>query len=74
MSVPRGTRRRALTARQLEIVELLTRPGATQAAVAEQLGISEDTIKKHLQTVYDRLDVRTLAQAVRVLRLRTPVS
>lgn len=75
MTVPRGTsRRRRLTARQLEIVDLLTRPGATQAAVAEELGISEQTVKNHLQTVYDRLDVTSLAQAVRALRLRTPVS
>jgi len=70
----RGTRRR-LTARQLEIIDHLSRPHATQASVAEDLGLSESTIKNHLQAIYDRLDVRSLAQAVRVVRraLRTPV-
>lgn len=74
MGAPLGTRRR-LTARQLEILEHLSRPHATQARVAAELGISEQTIKNHLQSVYDRLDVRSLAQAIRVVRhqLRTRV-
>lgn len=68
--------RRRITARQLEIVERLSRPGATQSAVAEELGISEQTIKSHLQTVYDRLGVQSFAQAVRALATRflTPMS
>ena len=71
----RRRRHRKQTRRQLEVVELLSRPGATQATVSEALGISEQTVKNHLQTVYDRLDVRSLAQAVRLLRreLGTPV-
>lgn len=74
MTVPRGTRR--LTARQLEIVDLLSRPGATQLQVAEELGIEIGTVKAHLQSVYVRLGVRSFAQAVRIVhgrRYRPPV-
>lgn len=77
MTVPRGTPRRRPTARQLEIVELLSRPGATQASVAAALGISEDTVKNHLQALYIRLGVTSFGGAVRVLGRslnRTPVS
>jgi DNA-binding NarL/FixJ family response regulator len=63
-------RRRRLTPRQLEIIDLLSRPGATQPKVAAELGIAEQTVKNHLQTAYDRLDVTSFGQAVRALGQR----
>lgn len=67
---------RRLTSRQREIVDRLSRPGATQAAVADDLGIEISTVKNHLASVYRTLGVRTLAQAVRIVhgaRSRPPV-
>lgn len=58
---------RRLTPRQLEIVDLLSLPGATQPKVADQLGIEPGTVKAHLQAIYLTLGVRSLAQAVRIV-------
>jgi DNA-binding NarL/FixJ family response regulator len=71
----RGSARkdRRLTPRQLEIIDLLSRPGARQASVAEQLGISPQTVKNHLALAYRTLDVRSLAQAVRIVHNRSGV-
>jgi DNA-binding NarL/FixJ family response regulator len=72
-TITRGNRRP--TARQLEVIDLMSRPGATQPEVAEALGIEVSTIKAHLQAAYTRLGVRTLAQAVRAVhgrRTRAP--
>lgn len=71
-SVPRGTSGR-VTARQREIIDLLQEPGARQASVAEDLGISLQTLKNHLRLAYRALGVRTLAQAARALRRRSSV-
>jgi DNA-binding NarL/FixJ family response regulator len=46
-----------LTARQSQIVQLL-RQGFTNKEIGRQLGIAEDTVKKHLQGVFERLGVR----------------
>ena len=41
----------------------------SRAAVAEQLGISENTVKSHLKVIHDKLGIRTRAELVRhVLR------
>lgn len=64
---------RQVTVRQRAILDLLQEPGATQRTVADQLGISVQTVKNHLQTVYRTLGVRSLAQAVRAMRKRSPV-
>ena len=53
-----------LTTRQLEVLAHLSRPGATQRSVADDLGISTQTVKNHLQVVYRVLGVRTAAQAI----------
>lgn len=65
--------RRRLTARQREIIDRLSRPGATQAAVADDLGISVQTVKNHLTLAYRTLGVRSFGQAVRVVHRRTGV-
>jgi len=62
-----------LTDRQAAIIDLLTEPGATQQTVADELGISVQTVKNHLTLAYSRLGVRSLAQAARAKRKRPPV-
>lgn len=59
MSKPAGRgapRRSLLTARELEIVALVAR-GLRNKDVSEQLTISEQTVKNHLHSVYDKLGV-----------------
>ena len=65
---------RPVTHRQREIIDLLQEPGATQQTVADELGISSQTVKNHLTMAYRTLGVRSLAQAVRAMRKRTRVS
>lgn len=61
---------RRLTLRQRQIVSALVEPGATQATVAERLGISEQTLKNHLQVAYRAYGVRSLAQLVAAMGKR----
>ncbi|MGR4869703.1 LuxR C-terminal-related transcriptional regulator [Variovorax sp. LARHSF232] len=49
-----------LTQRQQQIVALL-RCGYTNKEIANQLGVMEDTVKKHLQSVFSKLGVRRRA-------------
>ena len=53
-------RRHPCTDREREIVDLLRR-GMTNKQIAHQLGIVEETVKKHLQHVYDKFGVRRRA-------------
>jgi DNA-binding CsgD family transcriptional regulator len=48
------------TDREREIVELLRR-GMTNKEIGQQLGIMEETVKKHLQHIYDKFGVRRRA-------------
>jgi len=52
-----GTAADACTGRERQILELVKR-GLTNKEIARRLGIMEDTVKKHLQHVYDKLGVR----------------
>jgi DNA-binding NarL/FixJ family response regulator len=54
-----------LTRRELEILEQVA-SGATNAEVASVLGVASATVKKHLEKIYERLNVhtRTAASAV----------
>jgi DNA-binding CsgD family transcriptional regulator len=68
------TARRPLTDRQYTIIERLSRPAPpTQAELADELGISPQTLKNHLYVAYRTLGVATLGGAVRALGLRSPV-
>ncbi|MDO8484499.1 MAG: LuxR C-terminal-related transcriptional regulator, partial [Candidatus Limnocylindrales bacterium] len=58
---------RPATDRQREIIEMLTRPGATQQTVADHLGIEVQTVKNQLTLAYRTLGVRSVAQAARRL-------
>lgn len=49
-----------LTRREAEVAALLRR-GCTNKEIGQQLGIQEDTVKKHLQAVYGKLGVHRRA-------------
>lgn len=56
---------RPLTPRQVEILAAFrAQPDATQAQIAESFGIGEQTLRNHLQGIYSRLGVTTLASAL----------
>ena len=57
-----------LTPRQIEVAMELSATGATNAQLARQLGITEGTVKKHLETVFSVLGVETRASAILALR------
>jgi two-component system, NarL family, nitrate/nitrite response regulator NarL len=52
--VPRKTF--GLTARELEVVTLITE-GCTNKDIAKQFGISEETVKRHLTNIFNKLGV-----------------
>lgn len=52
-----------LTEREMEILELLQK-GLIYKEVADKLCISKDTVKKHIQHIYQKLQVQTRMEAV----------
>ena len=60
-SALRDPPRDPLTPREREIVELVAR-GLRNAEVAKQLSIAEDTVKSHLNNVFQKLNVRDRVQ------------
>ncbi|MGH9121436.1 MAG: LuxR C-terminal-related transcriptional regulator, partial [Acidimicrobiales bacterium] len=59
----------SLTARELDVLRMITK-GASTEAIAAKLYISLKTVKNHLASIYDKLDVADRTQAVlRALRL-----
>jgi len=52
-----------LTPRQWELLRLLA-AGHTNTQIARQLGLSEGTVRTHLENIYDRLDVSNRTAAV----------
>lgn len=52
-----------LTRRERELLASLAN-GSTNAQLAEELGVSVNTIKFHLRNLFEKLDVRNRAQAV----------
>lgn len=61
MSSERG--RGLLTPRELEILDCLSK-GLSNKSVARHLGISQHTVKFHLEAVFAKLDATSRAQAV----------
>lgn len=53
----------SLTGREIEILKLMSK-GFTYAEIAENLGISPNTVKTHVKTCYQKLSVRSAAAAV----------
>jgi LuxR family maltose regulon positive regulatory protein len=52
-----------LTARELEVLQLLA-AGAPNRAIAEQLVVTQETVKKHLSHLFDKLGATNRTQAV----------
>jgi DNA-binding NarL/FixJ family response regulator len=53
----------ALTAREREILNLLAR-GLSNRDIAEELVITNKTVKNHLSRIYEKLDVHSRAEAI----------
>lgn len=56
-----------LTARQREILHLVA-AGMANRQVGRQLGLSENTVRKHLENAYARLGVQSRTEAIALLR------
>jgi DNA-binding NarL/FixJ family response regulator len=72
VSMPRGLLERlgeepmgVLSERETEVVVLAAR-ALPNARIAEELGISEATVKRHLANVYQKIGVRSRSEAVRM--------
>jgi len=63
MSKPGGDPFGTLTKREQELLSALAE-GRTNGQIAEDLGISLNTVKFHLKNLYGKLSVRNRAQAV----------
>ena len=51
-----GDATKLLTRRELDIVRMVA-VGARNKKIAEQLGIAEGTVKMHLHTIYEKLEI-----------------
>lgn len=59
------TREPVLTPRQLEIIQALAdNPGLSYAQHAGRLGISEHTFHNHLRKIYEKLEAKTVLEAL----------
>jgi DNA-binding CsgD family transcriptional regulator len=61
----------ALTRRELEILALVA-TGETSPSIADGLGITHTTVKRHLHNVYRKLGVSNRVQAVNVYHVGDP--
>jgi DNA-binding CsgD family transcriptional regulator len=56
-----------LTRRQAEVLGLVA-DGHTRQEIADRLGISYDTVKRHVENILARMDARNSAHAVALAR------
>jgi DNA-binding CsgD family transcriptional regulator len=56
-----------ITAREFEILELIAR-GMSNREIAEQLFVSENTVKTHSSRLFDKLNARRRTQAVQIAK------
>jgi DNA-binding NarL/FixJ family response regulator len=54
-----------LTAREIEVLSLIA-AGNTNKLIADQLSISEDTVKGHVKSILSKLDAKDRTHAVTV--------
>lgn len=57
-----------LSSREREVLELLSK-GLLYKEIAEQLGITHETVKKHLKNIYQKLHVQNKIEALNKFRL-----
>jgi DNA-binding NarL/FixJ family response regulator len=62
-AVPASADASPLTAAEAAVLELLAR-GLDNHAIAGQLGKSEKTVRNQVSTIFDKLGVRTRAEAI----------
>jgi DNA-binding NarL/FixJ family response regulator len=65
VSAPEESAVRRLTPRELEVLRALA-TGASNAAIAGRLGISQKTLRNHISNTYHKLEIFDRAQAVLV--------
>jgi DNA-binding CsgD family transcriptional regulator len=71
LDVPRAAKRKiVLTPRETEVHELLAQ-GLTNDEIARLLYISVSTTKVHIKHIFEKLGVRSRAEAVRALSVDT---
>lgn len=62
----------SLTAREQQMARAVSR-GLRNRQIAAEFGISEETVKKHLATIYDKLDISGRVElAIHVLQGHRP--
>jgi DNA-binding NarL/FixJ family response regulator len=69
LPTPQSANKPQLTPRQLEILQLLAE-GLPNKAISRQLGVSEDTVKTHLKSLFQEFTVHTRTACVRAARQR----
>ena len=57
-----------LSTREKEVLELLAK-GLLYKEIAEKLGVTHETIKKHLKNIYQKLHVQNKVEALNKFRL-----
>ena len=57
-----------LTKREVEILELLS-TGLSRTQIADKLFVSPETVKKHVQHIYKKLEVKNKIEAVNKLKI-----
>jgi DNA-binding NarL/FixJ family response regulator len=62
-ALPVGTGEEIVSKREEEVLQLIA-DGCSSTEVAEQLFISQKTVKNHLASIYHKLDARDRTQAV----------
>ena len=68
-----AVRRGGLTPRERQVLELLAR-GLTGPQIAEQLVLSPETVRTHVQNAVDRLEAKTRVNAVAIALARGEIS
>ena len=65
--VDRAERSSLLSAREIEVL-LLLENGENQSSIADKLFISQHTVKRHMQNIYQKLDVNNKTLAIKKFR------
>lgn len=61
---------KVLTGRENEIVDLLLK-GRTYKMIAEELYLSENTVKTHIKNIYSKLGIKSKTELIRMFVEKT---